>query len=319
MLRQGRPISAGAKRARVAARLVLAAILPVFALPAAAETPAGTPIRNRAAIAFTAGTVPASVASNETVLLVAERLDVALARRGEAPVTAAPEAVIPLTLTDAGNGQEAFSLSATVGGAAPEGTRFYVDTDGDGQLGAADTLLTDARTAALAPGATLMLLAVVRGAHGGDTITLTAVAATGRGAPGATYPASGDGGGDAVVGTTGAAASVSVLVAGAPAAATLTKSQIVRDAHGGTVAEPGAQITYTLRADLAAPARDVVVSDLVPAGTALVPGSLTLDGAALTDAADGDAGEASAAGMRVALGSAAAGARHTITFRVTIR
>lgn len=291
----------------------------LFAGPATAETAAGTVIRNRATLAAETGGVTRSIASNETQLIVAERLDVALARRGDAMLAPALKTVVPLLLTNAGSGQEAFALTGGVDGAQAGTTTFFLDVDGDGRLGNDDTPLTDARSPLLAPGEARALLAVVANGAPGATITLTARAVTGSGAPGTTFAAQGDGGGDAVVGPTGAAASVTAIVAGDTAAATLTKSQAVRDLLGGTTPEPGAEITYTLLAAFDAASREVVVSDAIPVGTALVANSLTLDGAVLTDAADADAGEASAAGIRVALGTVAASTRRTITFRVTIR
>jgi hypothetical protein len=60
------------------------------------------------------------------------------------------------------------------------------------------------------------------------------------------------------------------------------------------------------------------VSDPVPAGTTYKPGSLTLEGAPLTDAADADSGSFTGAAVNVALGTVAAGATRTITFQVKI-
>lgn len=55
----------------------------------------------------------------------------------------------------------------------------------------------------------------------------------------------------------------------------------------------GDEVTYTVRVrnDGGSAAGNPVVRDAIPAGAAHVPGSITLDGVPLTDAADGDAGE----------------------------
>ena len=61
------------------------------------------------------------------------------------------------------------------------------------------------------------------------------------------------------------------------------------------------------------------MTDAIPAGTTYVAGTLALDAAALTDAADTDAGTASqSAGVAVTLGSVAAGTTRAITFNVTL-
>ena len=71
----------------------------------------------------------------------------------------------------------------------------------------------------------------------------------------------------------------------------------------------------------------VLIADNVPAGTTYEPGTLTLQGGPLSDAADADAGRfvAPAAGppavpgrIEVGLGSVSAGQTRTVTFRVRI-
>jgi len=66
----------------------------------------------------------------------------------------------------------------------------------------------------------------------------------------------------------------------------------VLDAFGGTRALPGSTVTYRLTAELTGSGSlsGLRLADTVPAGTTYQPGSLTLCGAALTDAADADAG-----------------------------
>jgi len=63
-------------------------------------------------------------------------------------------------------------------------------------------------------------------------------------------------------------------------------------------------------------------SDNIPANTTYVPGTLTLNAAALSDGADADAGEYQAsptARVRVALGTLTqAGGSQTVSFAVTI-
>ena len=102
--------------------------------------------------------------------------------------------------------------------------------------------------------------------------------------------------------------------------AELVKSQSVVDRMGRPRAIKGATVTYTLAARLEGwgVARDLTIGDPIPAGSTYVPGSLRLDGAALTDDADGDVGQASADGILVRLGDVPAPALRTVTFQVLI-
>ena len=56
----------------------------------------------------------------------------------------------------------------------------------------------------------------------------------------------------------------------------------------------------------------------MPVGSTYVLGSLTLDGAALTDAEYGDAGRFTAGGVDVGLGDVAARTSRVVTFKVRI-
>ena len=85
-------------------------------------------------------------------------------------------------------------------------------------------------------------------------------------------------------------------------------------------------ITYTLEARFTDAVSGARIADPIPAGTAFVPGSLTLDGAPLSDAADDDAGRFDAAGgtaqgpgIAVALGQVAAASVHVVQFKAKIQ
>ena len=92
------------------ARLILSAGLSGFGYTAHAETLAGTRIANTASITYSAAGSPAAALSNTDTIIVAERLDVALVR-SSAPLPPST-AAIDVLLTNSGNGQEAFALSA---------------------------------------------------------------------------------------------------------------------------------------------------------------------------------------------------------------
>ena len=153
---------------------------------------------------------------------------------------------------------------------------------------------------------------------------LSAASTTGTGNPGDVFANAGDGGVDAVVGNSGGndADFGEYIVSDVDISA--VKTATVLDPFGGTEPVPGAQITYqvVVTATGSGTATNSVFSDLIPANTTYVPGSITLNGTPLTDAPDADAGEfigGANPAVRVDLGNLdqAAGPQ-TIAFSVTI-
>ena len=293
-------------------------------------TPAGTPIVNTAGLRYDADGAAQSTSSNTVTIIVAERLDVALVRDGQGAIVVTTQPVaIPFTLTNLDNGAEAFTLAASVSPGMATLRTLVIDTDGDGRYDPAkDVAPADGKTPLLAPGQSLKLLAIlVATPEGGATnavLTVIARSTTGSGATGNVYPSAGDGGGDAVVGPTGALATVSVPLGTALAGPVLLKSQSVRAADGSQTAVRDAVITYTLEARFTDAVSGARIADPIPVGTVFVPGSLTLDGAPLSDGADDDAGRfdpstAQGAGVTVALGRVAAGSSHTVQFKAKIQ
>jgi uncharacterized repeat protein (TIGR01451 family) len=85
----------------------------------------------------------------------------------------------------------------------------------------------------------------------------------------------------------------------------------------------GDEITYTILVKNIGPgkATGVVLSDTLPAGVAYVPGSITFDGKARTDADDADNAdfdETASNAVTVNIGDMKVGKRHTIRFDVTV-
>jgi uncharacterized repeat protein (TIGR01451 family) len=154
--------------------------------------------------------------------------------------------------------------------------------------------------------------------------SLTADARTGTGAPGTLYPGTGVSGTDAVVGTTGAASLGSGEYQVQGVAIVANKSQVVVDQFGGASPIPGARINYTIAVSATATgsATGVDFIDNIPANTTYVPGTLTLNSAALTDGADADAGAyetTPTTRVRVALGTLTqASGVQTVQFAVRI-
>jgi uncharacterized repeat protein (TIGR01451 family) len=307
---------------RKGARCVTAAVALLAASPAIAATPAGTPIANTATLTRTTDGGVEALASNTVTLTAAEILNVTITADQATATTRNGETVaVGFVLTNTGNGQEDYLLSIDSGAAGLSLDRRAIDSDGDGVYSAAtDQMLAAGAAVPLAPGQTIRVFVLLDGAQvtAATAITAIATARTGSGAAGTVYPNGGDAGSDAVVGPTGATASATTQFAVTEGVPTLAKTQSVLAPDGSARAVPGAIVTYRLVASFPGTTRGVVIDDPVPTGTAYVPGSLRLDDAVLSDASSDDAGSATAAAIRVALGDVAAGSR-SIQFSVKIQ
>lgn len=311
--------------------LILSAL--TWAHPAfAGGTSAGTVVSNTASATYDESGTPRTVQSNTVTLLVDELLDVTATTLGSGTATVTSSATaLPFHIANTGNSDETFALAATsaVAGngfdATVEGIVIDSNANGVYDAGVDQILATGAATPSLAAdgGLTVFVLvslpvATADGATG--EVRLTASAATGSGTPGTAFAGSGTGGGDAVVGLSTATANALAPVVARSAAVTLSKSAAIVDPFGTQRIVPGTVITYSLLAQVAGTGSvpGLRITDAIPSGTSYRPGTLTLDGAAVTDAADGDAGQASASGVDVALATIAAGTSRTVTFKVTI-
>lgn len=294
---------------------------------------AGTLIENTAVASYDEGGTPRTINSNTVTVRVDELLDVTLSSLDPGPVAARPgAAVLTFELTNQGNGPEAFRLLANP---AVAGNDFDVvvravaiDSNGNGTYdeGVDEILTAPQTTAVLAPDAALTVFVLVtlpEGASDTQTsnVALNAEAVTGTGTPGTAFDGAGVDGGDAIVGTTGAQAVARGALVNTRASVALVKSVSLRDPFGGTSAVPGTIATFTIQAEVSGTGTvaNLTVTDAIPEGTTYAPGTLALDGTALSDAADGDAGTASdAQGIAVTLGSLPADTRRSITFDVVV-
>lgn len=323
-------------------KLLLTKILPLCAwlAPLAAfalGTPAGTQIQNTAQVSYSVGGTDITVDSNPTTLAVAEILNVNVAVQTPT-VSVAPGAtqrVVVVRVTNTGNGVETFSLAgdSVLAGddfdPIPAAPFIYFDTDGSGDLSPADVAYSLGNNDPVLNADQFVTLLVVNNipaalANGVQGRTqLTATALTGSGAPGTVFAGAGTSGVDAVVGTSGAT-QIGVgtyVVAGLQLNA--VKAQSIVDQFGGARPVPGARINYqiTITPSGAGTALNAVFTDAIPANTTYVAGTLQLNGAVVTDAADADAGEfiAAPAQVRVTLGDlTTANGVQTIQFAVTI-
>jgi uncharacterized repeat protein (TIGR01451 family) len=317
------------------APLVVASATIFFADPAyAVGTAAGTTISNTATATYTdGGGATVNVPSNRVDVRVDELLNVTVATADPGDIATLPGAtnqVLSFTVTNTGNGSEAFRLAAinAIGGDNfdPTTTSLVID-NGNGVYdpGIDVVYVSGSNDPVLAPDTSVKIFvlstipASATDGHRGQT-DLTATAVTGSGTPGTSFAGQGQGGGDAVVGITTAAGRDDGFYIVNAATVTFVKSATVLDPFGGTKSVPGSVITYTLVATVAGAGSlaNLAAGDPIPASTTYLPGTITSQAVALTDATDADAGEFAANRVTVRFGTVPGGQTRTVTFKVTI-
>ena len=292
---------------------------------------AGTLIQNTATATYTSGASGGTIQSNTVTVKVDELLDVAVAGLTTTPAIAgAGNVVLEYSVTNTGNGPEAFDLvvnPAVAGNGFDAVVQQIVVDNGNGiyEPGIDLVLPAGTPTPLIAADGSVKIFVIVSlpaGATDGQTsqVQLTANAVTGTGTPGTVFAGQGDGGGDAVVGSSTASKNANDALIASLATVSLVKSASVVDPFGGSQPVPGAVVTYTLTATVngSGQADALHVTDVIPAGTTYQAGTLTLDSTALTDANDVDAGQASASGVDVNLGTVAGGSSKVVKFNVKI-
>lgn len=293
---------------------------------------AGTLIENTATATYEDGTGSVSVPSNTVTLRVDEVLDVTVTSLNPGPVSASSgSAVLTFEVTNIGNGPEAFRLTANPNTASNDFVTdieaIAVDSNDNGSYEpGVDAILTGSETTKVLDAGKNVKVFVIATIPGmvldgqKSAIDLLAEAVTGTGAPGTVFAAKGVDGGDAIVGGNGADDNKAGSIIIGITTVDLVKSATIADPWGGTSAVPGSVVSYTITANVKGrgSVTDLVVADVFPAGTTYTAGTLALNAAALTDADDGDAGESSATGISVSLGTVAGGTNHSVTFDVTI-
>ncbi|MEH6756499.1 MAG: hypothetical protein V7676_03185 [Parasphingorhabdus sp.] len=326
-----------ANHVRVGGAIALLAGTCSFAMdvPAAhaAGTLAGTDIVNIAQASYDGPSGPITVDSNPVTIKVDELLDVSVVSGNPGDVSASPSAtsqVLTYQVTNTGNGTESFTLTADTSKTGDDFDATFeqiIIDDGNGVYDpGVDTVYTaGANDPVLAPdvSVTIFILSTIPDtANDAERaeVALSAVANTGSGNAGDVIVGQGDGGGDAVVGSTGANAEDSGFFIIQAADVSLVKNAIVVDQFGGAQPVPGATITYQLVATAkgSGTLTNLVIADNIPTDATYVDQSITLEGSALTDEADTDTGAFDGSKIAVALGSVSGGQSRTITFQVTI-
>ena len=275
----------------MAATMLAAGAFGLAAPAHAAGTPAGTVINNSATATYDLpgrrhrhGDLQHCQPDRRRAARRQRRLD--RRRRRQRPFPAAINQLLTFRVTNAGNGSEAFALTARDNGRRRR-FRPVGDRDPDRQRqrrlrsGPRHRLRRRARTIRCsrrtARRCVFVLSSIPAGATNGQRgrVDLVAVAKTGSGAPGTTFAGQGEGGGNAVVGATGADAEDDGYYAVAAASVAFVKSATVADPFGGATQVPGSIITYQLVATVSGSGSlaNLRIADAIPAGLDL-PGRL---------------------------------------------
>jgi uncharacterized repeat protein (TIGR01451 family) len=315
----------------------------------AAGTPAGSVISNTATVTYNVAAGPTvTVPSNTSSFTVSELLNVTSVSNDAGNVsTLSPDTnkVLSFTITNTGNGTETYSLTATRTGLP--GDQFDPSVGSAGSIFIenglqpgfqatgpnADTLyiagvndpILNANNPSASSKTVYLVSDIPGGVANGDTgkASITASSTT-PGAAGATAGTSlaglGDGGVDAVVGSSQGTASITGTYQVSSFNVAVTKTASVLDPFGGTKVVPGAVITYTITVDVTGTgqAQSVIVNDPIPANTTYVPGSLKVNGAARTDATDGDNAQIAAGNAQATFGNMTAPLTNILTFQATV-
>lgn len=316
--------------------LPLSLSAPVFA----AGTLAGTDIQNIATATFDTAGVPVTITSNTASIKVDELLDTVVVETtpGDVITSAGKTGNIQsFRVTNTGNGDEAFALIVNTANGGddfdPTLQQIIIDSNDNGAYDAGVDVVYAAglNDPVIAPDQSKTVFVMTTtplGATDGNraVISITAAALTGTGAPGTAFAGQGQGGGNAVVGATGGDGSANSFLAVQSTSLTLSKSASITDSSGGQRPTPGAVVTYQLVATVSGTGtlRNLVINDPIPTGTAYKAGSISLQNsaaaaAALTDAADADAGAFNGTRISVTAGDVPAGETRTVTFKVVIQ
>lgn len=304
---------------------VVVSLLGMVAGIAAKGTPVGTDINNTAQIAYAVGGIDYDLNSTTDRFVVDRVVDIHVAWEDSAPVEVYggdTERVLTFVLANQGNGDENITLAYehnTSSDFTPQGVWIYRDEDNNSIFDpTVDTNLTR----------------VVLGADRNVTLFLVGtIPDDNTTAPGnrSHEILRADTERNATAGTDRPDQVDTVVRTGKDQD---TGSWLIRDywlvaEKNATVhtddnaTHTGSRITYTIDTHIGGKAAGrhidgVVVSDVIPAGTRYLPGSLRLDATALTDKADGDAGEANATVVTVRVGTLSGTTHRTMQFDVEV-
>lgn len=254
-------------------------------------------VTNRATVQYVGQDGATGTMTAQAIVIVRQLAGVSVTLTHDTVVAAGGRAVLAHRITNLGTAADAFMLSTLTTAGWP--VRAYADANGNGQLDASDTAIS--APLYLAKGATTAVLVVVDvpvGAVGG-----TAADVTLRGVSTIDPTVSGL-----------ATDRASVLRPAAPDVDVAKSADRASATAGDTI---NYAVTVRNRGGAATPTA-VTITDTLPAGLAYVPGSLRLDGAALSDAADADAGTVASGAVRVDAGVLAPASTRVVTLRAVV-
>ncbi len=328
--------------------MVLMAVMTALTVPFvfAAGTPANTPISNAVTLTYFLGGQPAApITVVAPTVYVAEVINVVLVwQDATALAVNSPDTgrVLTFLLTNTGNGLEAFGLvrNNVIAGnqfdplSTPSGA-LYLESGLQAGFQASGpdadiAYLAGSNDPVLAADASRKVYvvsnipaALANGAIGSLSMTASATTPGAPGAlPGTSLAGLGQGGVDAVVGGSRAQSSATTgrYIASGVSLSLLKTVALVRDPLGGSLVMPGSQLTYRVVLTLtgAGVAENLSFTDPMPANTTYVPASITVDGAARSDAPDADNAGFAAGEVRVLFGNTSAPATRIVEFKVTV-
>jgi len=331
------------KRTVTSILIAFAALAPATA--SALGTPSGTVVTTTATASYQIGGISQTPVSAAAAFTVDTRVNLNVTRNADA--TVAPGTMdqpLVFTITNLGNAPQRYDLSIVsrlTDSFDMNNLRIYRDDNASGAFDVGDTLYAGpAIFGDIAADGALRLLVVAdtpAGQPGGATAVYDLLAATvvsggtttvvqtpGPDTAGVDVvfadPAGSAAGDNTRDGRHSASGTFTVL----SVAVNVGKAVAVIDQFGGANPVAGATLRYSITVTVSGngTANSVVITDPFPANTTFRPGSLRLNGAPLTDAADADAGDAGATApgaMTVNLGGlTAASPAQTIIFDVEI-
>jgi len=289
----------------------------------AAGTDAGAIITNTATATFDDPTTGNTGSTSATApdITVAELINVNVTAENTVPVETQPgdaNQVLEFTVTNTGNGTEAFTLTAdNLPGDDfdTDNVTVYLDTNNDGVFNSGDQPVTADVVLDADESATVFIVGNIpaTAATGQQSeLELTATSATpgaATSAPGTLLPGQGTNTpAGAVVGTAVTDTDTGTFVVGAlivDAYVDLDKSIESRvDPFGGTTDIPGTVVTYLITATAVnGDVNNLVVADSIPLSMTLVENSVTINGAPKTDVAGDDEVDVAGSDVSVDLGT----------------
>ncbi len=292
--------------------------------------PAGTIMKNIAILSYTSEDINYTKQSNEVVDTVLQLIDLKLEWMDSvAPVVESGDKsqVLTFRLTNLGNARDTFALSMIHrddSAFSVENTQLIRDINGNGIYEA--KIDTPISNITLDADATVLLFIVadipeldlIQSGYDNELISVVSVTPATTGSEGQDlFPI--------ILGSLGGKSSVLGRYHSLAYRLNVDKRAIVKNQIGTSIASRGSIITYQIFLSMEGfgEIKNIVVKDTIPEGTIYKIGTLMLDGKALSDGIDGDAGAFDADAISVEIASmkqtSSQTPQHTVSFKVQIQ